>query len=214
LEHADRVFYLNPDLRQWLPGARFLPYASVDPMELEPVPAPEGEELVVAHAPTDRDVKGTAYVVEAVEALRGEKVSIRLDLIEGVTRAQVLERLRAADIVVDQILMGWYGALAVEAMALGRPVLSHIREEEPEDNPFGARLPVVRTTAATLTDDLRALASDRQRRRQLAAAGRSFVEEHHDPRRIARAALVGLVPIPAEPPTPGPERTLSARAPR
>jgi glycosyltransferase involved in cell wall biosynthesis len=213
LEHADRVFYLNPDLRQWLPGARFLPYASVDPREVEPVPAPEGEELVVAHAPTDRDVKGTAHVIEAVEALRQEGVPIRLDLIEGVTRTEVLERLRAAGIVVDQILMGWYGAFAVEAMALGRPVLSHVREEEPEDNPFGARLPIVRTSAATLVDDLRALVLDREQRGQLARAGRIFVEEHHDPRRIARAALEGLVPISAEPPTSGPERTLSARAP-
>ena len=40
------------------------------PASFEQVPAPDGEELVVAHAPTDRDVKGTAHVIAAVEALR------------------------------------------------------------------------------------------------------------------------------------------------
>ena len=133
--------------------------ASVDPRQVEPVGAPDGRELVVAHAPTDRDVKGTRHVVEAVDSLRSEGVALRLDLIEGVTRSEVLERLAAADLVVDQLLMGWYGAFAVEAMAIGRPVFAHIREEEPEDNPFGDALPIVRSSAATLAQELRALAS-------------------------------------------------------
>jgi len=39
LRYADRSFHLNPDLAQWLPGSRFLAYASVDPRQLRP----EGE---------------------------------------------------------------------------------------------------------------------------------------------------------------------------
>jgi hypothetical protein len=81
-------------------------------------------------------------------------------------------------------------------MALGRPVISHIREDEPEDNPFGAELPIVRTTPATLIDDLRALSADRDRLPQLSVAGRAFVEEHHDPVSIARQALAGILPLP------------------
>ena len=29
-----------------------------------------------------------------------------------------------ADLVVDQVLIGWYGALAVETMAMGKPVIA------------------------------------------------------------------------------------------
>jgi hypothetical protein len=163
-----------------------LPYAAVDPAAIRPEPLPEGEELIVAHAPTDRVIKGTQHVIEAVDALRDEGVAIRLDLVEGVTRDVALERLAAADLLVDQLRLGWYGTVAVEAMALGRPVLSYIREDEPEDNPFGADLPIVRTTSATLVDDLRALSADRGRLRELGVAGRAFVEEHHDPVAIAR----------------------------
>jgi glycosyltransferase involved in cell wall biosynthesis len=192
LRYADRVFYQNPDLRQWLPGASFLPYAAVDPAALWPVAPPHQEELVVAHAPTDRVIKGTQHVIEAVDVLRDEGVGIRLDLVEDVTRDVALERLAAADLLVDQLMLGWYGTVAVEAMALGRPVLSYVCEDEPEDNPFGAELPIVRTTPATLVDDLRALFADRDRLRELGVAGRAFVEQHHDPVAIARQALAGL----------------------
>jgi len=197
LRFADRVFYLNPDLRRWLPGARFLPYANVDAREYEPLPLPDGEELVVAHAPTNREVKGTSHVIAAVEALRSEGVSIRLDLIEGTNREEVRGRLGLADLAVDQLLIGWYGGFAVEAMALGRPVLAYICEDEPEDNPFGESLPIVRTSPSSLVDDLRRLVADRERRHGLARASRAFVEEHHDPRKLARTALEGLVAIPA-----------------
>jgi glycosyltransferase involved in cell wall biosynthesis len=195
--HADRVFFLNPDLREWLPGGRFLPYANVDVRSVRPQPLPEGDELVVAHAPTNRAVKGTAHLVEAVDNLRREGLPLRLDLLEGIPRDEVLDRLASADLVVDQLLLGWFGGFAVEAMALGRPVLSFIREDEPADNPFGDELPIVRTTTATLAQDLRALVHDADRRREAGAAGASFVERHHDPRRVARTVLEGLVPLPS-----------------
>jgi hypothetical protein len=191
---ADRVFYLNPDLRHWLPGASFVPYSSVNPRKISPVPAPGGEETVVVHAPTNREAKGTAHVIAAVEGLRAEGVSVRLELVEGVSREEVMRRLAASHIVIDQLHIGWYGGLAVEAMATGRPVLCFIREEEPGDNPFGSALPIVRTDARSLGADLRALIAAPARRLELGAAGRSFVERHHDPRVIARRILDELGP--------------------
>ena len=198
LAKADRVFYLNPDLRRWLPGARFMPYASVDARELEARNEPEGE-VVIAHAPTDVDIKGTRFVVAAVDQLQAEGLPVRLDLIQGVDQAEVLGRCAAAHIVVDQLLLGWYGGLAVEAMALGRPVLAYIRELEPADNPFGDQLPIVRTRQDTLTDDLRGLVIDPVRRQELGRMSRQFAATAHDPRRIAREALAGIIEPAAAP---------------
>jgi hypothetical protein len=193
---ADRVLYLNPDLRRWLPTGSFVPYANVDPREFALEPLPEGDEIVVAHAPTDRDVKGTRHVVEAIEALRAEGAPVRLDLLEGLPRAAVRRRVLAASVVVDQLLMGWYGGFAVEGMSLGRPVLSSIRDVEQGDNPFGAELPIVRSSPATIVRDLRVLVEDASLRKELGVAGRRFVERRHDPRSVARQVLQGLVPIP------------------
>jgi hypothetical protein len=63
------------------------------------------------------------------------------------------------------------------------------------DNPFGDRLPVVRADAATVRERLRELVADGERRARLGASGRAFALAEHDPRRIARRVLEGLVPL-------------------
>ncbi|MGD1050003.1 MAG: glycosyltransferase [Solirubrobacteraceae bacterium] len=199
LRFADRAFHLNPDLGRWLPGSRFLPYASVDVHAVRPQPTPgHGDTIRISHAPSNREVKGTRHVVAAVEQLRTDGMAVELDLIERVPREEVLRRVCAADIVVDQLLNGWYGGFAVEAMALGKPVLCHIRDAAGEDNPFGAELPIVRATPATLADQLRALALDPGLRVRVGAEGRAFVERRHDPLAVAREVLEGIVALPDE----------------
>jgi glycosyltransferase involved in cell wall biosynthesis len=200
LRYADRVFYLNPDLGALLPAASFLPYANVDPFSVVPVPPElQRNEVVVAHAPTDRVLKGTDHVIDAVASLRAQGVPVRLELHENLTHVEVLERIRAADIVVDQLVMGWYGGVAVEAMALAKPVVCFIDED---GNPFGERLPVVRSSPATLAESIRELVLDPQGRREIGLACRRFAEQEHDPRRVARQVLDGLVELPAEPAAP------------
>jgi glycosyltransferase involved in cell wall biosynthesis len=197
LRYADRCFHLNPDLLRWLPGSRFLPYSSVDPRAIVPAqPPPARDEVVVAHAPTNRDAKGTSHVLDAVRELELEGASVRLDLIESVPHKEALARLEAADLVIDQLLMGWYGGLAVEAMALAKPVLCDIADNAPWSNPFGAELPIIRATPDTLAVRLRELIADRDARLRLGAAGRAFVERRHDPRAVAREALAGIVELP------------------
>jgi glycosyltransferase involved in cell wall biosynthesis len=197
LRYADRVFYLNPDMRQWLPGASFCAYASFDPRGVEPAPPRPDGELTIVHAPSNRAAKGTEAVLAAVDQVQARGVPLRLDLVEGVRREEALARSAHADIAIDQVKVGWYGGFAVEAMSLGKPVLCYVKDDHPGDNPFGDELPLVRTTAATLRDDLLALIGDPERRARIGAAGRSFVEQHHDPRRVARGVLEGLVPIPS-----------------
>ncbi|HLJ68730.1 MAG TPA: glycosyltransferase [Chloroflexota bacterium] len=197
LRYAHRVFYLNPDLGRWLPGAAFCPYASFDPREVEPIPPRQDGELTVVHAPSHRAVKGTEAVVAVMDALRARGAPLRLDLVEGVTRAEALARCARADIAIDQLRVGWYGGFALEAMALGKPVLCYINEE----SPFGEELPIVATAAETLERDLVALLESRGRLAEIGAASRSFVERHHDPRNVARLVLEGLVPLPERPGT-------------
>jgi hypothetical protein len=194
LYYADRSFYLNPDLGPLLPGAEFLPYANVDPRAVEPSPpSARSGELVVVHAPTDPAVKGTRHLVEAVRELRERGVALRLELLEGLSRQQVLERMATADLVVDQLLLGWYGGVAVEAMALAKPVICFIDERR---NPFGSDLPILRATPATLVEVLRRAVGDRDTLLAAGVAARRFVESEHDPREIARRVLEGVVDLP------------------
>jgi glycosyltransferase involved in cell wall biosynthesis len=186
---ADRIYALNPDLLQVLPpGARFLPYASVDPLEWTAPPPLVNDVPIVLHAPTHRGAKGTEYLLQAAETLRCEGVRFELLLVEHTPRDQARSIYERADLVVDQLLVGWYGAFAVEAMCLGKPVVAYIRQQDLAALPreFAAGLPIIAATPATVTDVMRDLLT--RRRQELPALGqqaRRFAEKWHDPRKIA-----------------------------
>ncbi len=185
---CDKLFCLNPDLLPFVPGAEFLPYANVDPDLLRRPPGtpPTGGIPVIAHAPSDRSIKGTRYVVEAVAGLGADRA--RLDLVEGVPRAEALERYATATLLVDQVLIGWYGGLAVEAMALGLPVVCYLNPTylAAIPTPMRDELPLVSATPGTLAETLAGLLADPGRRAELARLGRRFVARWHHPVRIAR----------------------------
>jgi glycosyltransferase involved in cell wall biosynthesis len=185
--YADRIFFLNPDLGDFLPSrATFVPYASVDPAEWQPrEPAPLPARPTIVHAPSHRGVKGTERVVEAVSQLQGEGMPLEFRLIEGLTQAEARGAYEQADLLVDQLLVGWYGGLAVELMALGKPVVCFVDEETarrhaPQE--LVDDLPVVRASPADLADVLRGLLTERRTDYPgLAQRARAFVERWHDP---------------------------------
>jgi hypothetical protein len=187
--HADLVYYLNPDLAHVLgTRARFLPYAHVDVRTWPLSEQAGGEPPVVVHAPSDRTVKGTRYLVDAVEQLRGEGLEVELVLVEGLSHTDAVRLYGRADLAVDQLFAGWYGGFAVEAMAAGVPVATYLRSEDFGVLPERMReaLPLLDVSPDTLADVLRTWLGPR--RHELAALGaqsRRFVERWHDPRAIA-----------------------------
>jgi glycosyltransferase involved in cell wall biosynthesis len=193
--YADQVFALNPDLLHFIPGAEFLPYASVNPAEWIPdetasATPSDGQPFRVLHMPSERSIKGTKYIEQACAQLRAEGWPVELRVVEHVPHAHVKDLIAQANVVVDQLLIGWYGALAVEAMALRKPVLCYLREEDLKRFvPFRDRIPIIRTTKETLTDDLRMLLRDPASWAKLGEAGRRFIEEHHDPLKIAQRTI-------------------------
>ena len=106
----------------------------------------------VVHAPSDRARKGTR-VGWRVERL-GRAASSSSSLVEGKSRAEARAALERADVVVDQLVVGWYGGVAVEAMALGKPVVALPRATDLERVPaeLRAELPIVAARPDTLAD--------------------------------------------------------------
>ena len=82
----------------------------------------------------------------------------------------------------------WYGGLAVEAMALGKPVVCYVREDDLGFLPTGMRdeLPLIRADPTSLAAVLRDwLTGPRERLHEAGDRGRAYVERWHDPLRIA-----------------------------
>jgi hypothetical protein len=193
--HADLIYALNPDLLNVLPSrARFLAYASVDPREWTPAIRRDGAatEPLMIHAPSHRAVKGTRYLLAAVERLKAEGVRFQFRLVEGMAHADARKLYESADLVVDQLLAGFYGAFAVELMALGKPVICQLNHAELSRLPPGmaAEIPLVHADPSTIAQTLRELLTIRRHElRDIGARSRHYVEQWHDPLKIAAQVI-------------------------
>jgi hypothetical protein len=188
--HADGIWALNPDLLGVLPArAEFFPYGSVDLEDWTPVEPRTDGPPVIAHAPSDRAAKGTSQILAALDALRADGVEFELALVEGMTRAAARATYERADLLVDQVLDGWYGGVAVELMALGKPVAAYLRAEDLERLPAAMRddLPVIALEPDGLAASLRPwLTSRRLELPEVGRRSRAYVERWHDPLELAR----------------------------
>jgi glycosyltransferase involved in cell wall biosynthesis len=187
--HANGIYALNPDLLHVLPPqARFLPYANVDIEDYVPVAGRGSQTLLVVHAPSHRAVKGTDLIVDAVTRLRAEGHAIELALAEGVSNQAARSMYAQADVCVDQLYAGWYGGVAVEMMALGKPVVCYLREGDLHFLPAGMRaeLPLIHARPDTILEVLRdCVLGPRERLRGIGVRSRAYVEGWHDPLKIA-----------------------------
>jgi glycosyltransferase involved in cell wall biosynthesis len=147
--------------------------------------------LRVVHAPSKRAVKGTEAVIAAVAEARGKGAAIELDLVEDVPHAEARARYEAADVIVDQLLIGWYGLFSIESMALGKPVICHVDRAAARrtGEAFGHDVPIIDATPDTLARVLGELAGDRGRLAQLGRASRSYVETVHERGAVVRHLL-------------------------
>ncbi len=184
-ERADAQVVGSYDAIRWVPEAEVIP-PGVDLSRIEPVPPSERIRPLIVHAPSSRRRKGTEHVIAAVEGLDAD-----LELVEGLHHDEAFQRYRAADIVVDQLNAGWYGLFAIEAMALGKPVVAFLHDEAVRrtEEAVGGEVPVVSARAETLREVLRPLVADAARRRELGAASRAYVEHVHDLERITDRLL-------------------------
>jgi glycosyltransferase involved in cell wall biosynthesis len=173
------------DAIRWVPDAHVIP-PGIDVHAIEPAPPSERERPVVLHAPSSRTRKGTEHVIAACE-----QPDCELEIVEGLDHREAFERYRNADVVVDQLNAGWYGVFAIEAMALGKPVVTFLHEEAVQrtSEAFGIDVPIVAATKETLRDVLRPLVESADERRRVGAASRAYVEEVHDLRRVADRLL-------------------------
>jgi glycosyltransferase involved in cell wall biosynthesis len=173
------------DAVRWVPDAHVIP-PGIDVAGIEPSPPSGRDRPLVLHAPSSRSRKGTEHVVAACAEL-----NLDLEIVEGLDHRRAFERYRRADVIVDQLNAGWYGVFAIEAMALGKPVMSFLHDEAVSrtEEAFGLEVPIVSVTKETLVERLRPLAASPDERRRVGAASRAYAQEVHDLERMTDRLL-------------------------
>ncbi|MES3016274.1 MAG: hypothetical protein V4721_00785 [Bacteroidota bacterium] len=85
--------------------------------------------LRVLHAPNHKTIKGTSYIQNAIDELQAEGYPIELKFLQKRPNQEIIEEISKADIVADQLVIGWYAMFALETMALAKPVICYLRED-------------------------------------------------------------------------------------
>lgn len=169
----------------WLP-------APFDVPTLEAMRAPgDPDRIRIMHSPTSRAVKGTDEFLDACRRLQNDGYPVDVLLAERITWAESLAMRATADIVFDQVPIG-YGCSAIEGMAMGIPVvaggskqtLTEIRREV-------GIVPYHHTEPGQIYDALRRLVADPGYRVELGARGREYAGRYHDyPAVVERATAI------------------------
>ena len=196
-KNAEKIYSLNPDLLHILPdSAEFLPYSHISLSEWLPLfNQNENRPLRIGHAPSHRAVKGTELIIDAVEELKLAGYHFDFILIEGISNSEAKEIYKNIDVLVDQLFAGWYGGLAVEAMALGKPVIAYIRQEDLHFIPAQMRmdLPIFQAEPRTIHEVLEnILKMPRTDLVKMAKKSRAYVEKWHNPITIANRIKIDM----------------------
>ncbi len=173
------VTTLDPD--RWHPDIEVPPDMDI---------GPSSGEVIVYHAvgnhdarrAAGRDIKGTGSLMNAIEALKAEGFPIRLVFAHDIPSTKVRFLQVQADIVVDQLNYGRYGANAREALMLGKATICRLSPLQ--SRPLAPlrpvqEAPIVDASEETITDVLRALVLDPDRRAALSRRARAFALAWH-----------------------------------
>jgi len=130
------------------------------------------------------NIKSTHIYLPLVERLKAEGRNVDLMFFSSVPNKDLRYYQVQADIFLDMLTFGWFGANAREAMMLGKPVICNLRPawlesmklQIPE---YVAELPIVNATPETIHDVLTDLVLNRERREDIGRRGREFALKWH-----------------------------------
>jgi len=145
-QYADSILVSTPDLKEIIPEATYFPVLlDLDKYldELNEIQVEKrSDEIVILHSPSNlyhTRTKGTDYIIPALKEIAAmPQYNVRLILPSEKdksrstpypsTRYELFKYFKEADIVIDQLITGWYGLLSVEALAAGKEVICYVDE--------------------------------------------------------------------------------------
>lgn len=132
----------------------------------------------------NRNIKSTHIYIPLIERLKSEGHNVEMIFFHDVPNKKLRYYQAQADIFVDMLSFGFFGANVREAMMLGKPAvcflrpewLESMRREIPE---YVDELPVISATPHTIYDVLKDLIEQPEKRLEIGRRSREFAVKWH-----------------------------------
>lgn len=167
---------------------------------------PPTNNLRIMHSffKTDREhggknIKGSPYILAAIERLKTEGHPVEYFYITDISVHEMRYYQAQADIIVEQLIYGWWGSTGAESMCLGKPTVCYLRpswkDEFMRDYPEFAVGPVVEADTQNIYQVLKKLVEDRVYRDEMGKRARTFAEQHFDVKKNVQELLCSITRI-------------------
>jgi hypothetical protein len=112
--------HFMPDNKKWYPKDE-------NPLVIEKFN--KMRPLRILHAPNHKAMKGTYFIEKIIKQLEAEKYPVEYHRIQKIPNNELVAMVQNVDIVIDQMVIGWYGMFALEAMSCRKPVMIYINDD-------------------------------------------------------------------------------------
>lgn len=148
---VDKIIVSTPDLLRYIPvNATYIPN-SVYPLKQKFIR--KNKIPTIVHAPTNNNKKGTVIIEKTIDRLKKDYKFV-YKRISSSSNKETIERIVKSDYIIDQILIGWYGVLAIESMMLKKPVIVYVNNRYSNET-----IPIINVNEKTLYAQLSKLLS-------------------------------------------------------
>jgi hypothetical protein len=173
------------DMIAYVPGCRDMHYWPIDVGKFvaRPPTFRIGDTLRIAHAPNHDHFKGTHHLVQAIDRLIKEGEKIELVSVQGVPNKKVIELFGTSHIVADQFVAGFHGYTALEAMAMAKPVLCFLRNDQMMIDPVTC--PIINTGPEAIYGVLKQCLRGELDLQAIGRSGRLYVEKYYSLEAVA-----------------------------
>jgi len=153
------------------------------------------KRLTFSHIVNHREPKGTDYILDTMNNLRLQGHDFQFLFGERLSHEDAYKLYHMTDVLVEQLILGWYGAQAVELMFLGKVVVCNYLTPEAQNKVPPQMLedcPIIQADQYTLHGVLLEVMKMPQRElERLGKAGQDYVYKYHDPVVLAREVIYG-----------------------
>ena len=177
-KYAD-VLIAGGDLIHLGKKAIFLPI----PADLEKwknQPAKKHKNVVLIHSTNHRLHKGTRFILDTYDKIK-HRLPVKLMLLERKTLKECQKLYPLGDIMITDVITGWHGYTAIEAMAIGRPDITYLRPDIMKFHSYYAkgRIPVVSANPDNLEKAIERLVKNKKLRGEIGKRGRVYAQKFH-----------------------------------